>query len=76
MIVICRVTPHVGVWIETTNMDEVKGKAGVTPHVGVWIETIEDLPIMRFHKVTPHVGVWIETGLLHAPFTKRWSHLM
>ena len=33
------VTPCVGVWIETTNMDEVKGKAGVTPCVGVWIET-------------------------------------
>ena len=33
------VTPHVGVWIETSN-DFVKLLISVvTPHVGVWIET-------------------------------------
>ena len=34
-----RVTPHVGVWIETVTITSVGRRQGVTPHVGVWIET-------------------------------------
>ena len=34
------VTPHVGVWIETTQKRQRNAKPTVTPHVGVWIETI------------------------------------
>ena len=56
-----RVTPHVGVWIETLNTDKQQLENMVTPHVGVWIETmplkLKSLVII----VTPHVGVWIET---------------
>ena len=34
------VTPHVGVWIETSTHRLVEhGRPRVTPHVGVWIET-------------------------------------
>ena len=33
------VTPYVGVWIETDNMDKIKTYVIVTPYVGVWIET-------------------------------------
>ena len=37
------VTPHVGVWIETSSLYAFSNSAAVTPHVGVWIETIHDL---------------------------------
>ena len=33
------VTPHVGVWIETSLSQLVTHAWAVTPHVGVWIET-------------------------------------
>ena len=33
------VTPHVGVWIETTPRKPKRLANSVTPHVGVWIET-------------------------------------
>ena len=33
------VTPHVGVWIETSVISSFRTEEGVTPHVGVWIET-------------------------------------
>ena len=33
------VTPHVGVWIETTIVVDDLFHFAVTPHVGVWIET-------------------------------------
>ena len=33
------VTPHVGVWIETSQTSFLTRKPNVTPHVGVWIET-------------------------------------
>ena len=56
-----KVTPHVGVWIETIK-DIICDCGGlVTPHVGVWIETTSlSIPIPHT-RVTPHVGVWIET---------------
>ena len=34
------VTPHVGVWIETSNGKPRIQHHKVTPHVGVWIETV------------------------------------
>ena len=34
------VTPHVGVWIETSASLILHSLALVTPHVGVWIETV------------------------------------
>ena len=34
-----KVTPHVGVWIETIERFDSLVKIAVTPHVGVWIET-------------------------------------
>ena len=35
------VTPHVGVWIETSTVLIVFAHTEVTPHVGVWIETLQ-----------------------------------
>ena len=35
-----KVTPHVGVWIETANGTWDTDQLMVTPHVGVWIETL------------------------------------
>ena len=34
-----RVTPYVGVWIETKGIRISKRTGKVTPYVGVWIET-------------------------------------
>ncbi len=34
-----KVTPHVGVWIETIKLAIIRKDYEVTPHVGVWIET-------------------------------------
>ncbi len=34
-----QVTPHAGVWIETTQHISMPSKDFVTPHAGVWIET-------------------------------------
>ena len=36
---IIKVTPFVGVWIETSACLNYAQKEGVTPFVGVWIET-------------------------------------
>ena len=36
---LAKVTPHVGVWIETIITASLKWNPPVTPHVGVWIET-------------------------------------
>ena len=56
-----RVTPFVGVWIETNSLPQLSHFTKVTPFVGVWIETRQNqLPIVK-HRVTPFVGVWIET---------------
>ena len=57
------VTPHVGVWIETSSLLIITAWIGVTPHVGVWIETRLRSSSSRRASVTPHVGVWIETFL-------------
>ena len=56
-----RVTPFVGVWIETGALSPLCPTHIVTPFVGVWIET--DVPMQERWRtmVTPFVGVWIET---------------
>ena len=59
-----RVTPYVGVWIETFDHILNRGVDGVTPYVGVWIETLLSNWIMPTSWVTPYVGVWIETSAL------------
>ena len=56
-----KVTPHVGVWIETLNVPQNYRAQIVTPHVGVWIETKIKQRRSIHNGVTPHVGVWIET---------------
>ena len=39
-----KVTPFVGVWIETIAIRKSKVNMSVTPFVGVWIETVKPLP--------------------------------
>ena len=56
-----KVTPYVGVWIETVRERPEAGGTAVTPYVGVWIETLEIVPPESMFTVTPYVGVWIET---------------
>ena len=58
-----RVTPFVGVWIETTVIKSMMHTAIVTPFVGVWIETCRSYLDIRGKAVTPFVGVWIETKI-------------
>ena len=57
-----KVTPFVGVWIETSEGSSASPRQPVTPFVGVWIETrIETGRLQKVSGVTPFVGVWIET---------------
>ena len=59
-----RVTPFVGVWIETFEGYSSGMQCMVTPFVGVWIETFEGYPSGMQCMVTPFVGVWIETSII------------
>ena len=59
-----RVTPFVGVWIETSRARKRRKQYLVTPFVGVWIETVWRDCKKRHYRVTPFVGVWIETTFL------------
>ena len=61
------VTPHVGVWIETSASHLFTRLTSVTPHVGVWIETPYSEKQYLTNTVTPHVGVWIETNVQATP---------
>ena len=70
------VTPHVGVWIETSDEMYSRGYTGVTPHVGVWIETLTRRRSPKHFEVTPHVGVWIETDFMALDAYPVVSHLM
>ena len=48
-----KVTPFVGVWIETENLAANVGGTKVTPFVGVWIETMQDrLDAVKFQSHT------------------------
>ena len=60
-----RVTPHTGVWIETSIASIVSSESRVTPHTGVWIETDFRNYAELKPTVTPHTGVWIETEDVH-----------
>ena len=55
------VTPCVGVWIETRQIEDLQHQLQVTPCVGVWIETETYCLPGGIIWVTPCVGVWIET---------------
>ena len=55
-----KVTPFVGVWIETPHCLHHHHKESVTPFVGVWIETYKNEQGFICYSVTPFVGVWIE----------------
>ena len=58
-----KVTPHVGVWIETVNSVTLFRAYVSLP---MW-ECGLKLPLAamaELSRVTPHVGVWIETGFL------------
>ena len=56
-----KVTPCVGVWIETIAALLNACAEIVTPCVGVWIETKIERASRIIYLVTPCVGVWIET---------------
>ena len=57
-----KVTPFVGVWIETGRLEPACCGSQVTPFVGVWIETAFCHVAVSYGSVTPFVGVWIETS--------------
>ena len=59
-----KVTPCVGVWIETKRSVGEQLVIPVTPCVGVWIETLNSIDVRSSTLVTPCVGVWIETSIL------------
>ena len=64
-----RVTPYVGVWIETYLIRLIRK---IRWSLLMWVcgfILVTDLCILLEHAVTPYVGVWIETGAnAGAPF--------
>ena len=60
---VTKVTPYVGVWIETFKSWKQCDERAVTPYVGVWIETTITSSFAASTIVTPYVGVWIETSM-------------
>ena len=55
------VTPFVGVWIETYNLNVLKRRVVSHPS---WVCGLKLKKVFRVHRsspVTPFVGVWIET---------------
>ena len=69
-----RVTPFVGVWIETKCAPPIPDKIKVTPFVGVWIETFGMKNGGEYKGVTPFVGVWIETKQQNPKAMEKKSH--
>ena len=57
-----KVTPCMGVWIETDVEVFRILWCHVTPCMGVWIETIGNRAELSITGVTPCMGVWIETS--------------
>jgi len=47
-----KVTPHTGVWIETSKIHIIATLRAVTPHTGVWIET--ELAALLFPSTISH----------------------
>ena len=47
------VTPHAGVWIETTTTEININGNNVTPHAGVWIETVGKVLYDVYYKSLP-----------------------
>ena len=56
------VTPHVGVWIETTVIMDEFSQATSLPTWECGLKLTGVLHSAGGTHVTPHVGVWIETG--------------
>ena len=54
------VAPHVGAWIEITDIEFYLPSPLVAPHVGAWIEILTSLKKYVIIRVAPHVGAWIE----------------
>ena len=56
-----KVTPFVGVWIETAKINRDIFALMVTPFVGVWIETCQ---LLGYHHITQSHPSWV-CGLKH-----------
>ena len=69
-----RVTPCMGVWIETVFWNYKDKAEIVTPCMGVWIETVTEFISVISKRVTPCMGVWIETTQRKTWRLKNESH--
>ena len=54
------VAPHMGAWIEISQMDTYEAVRLVAPHMGAWIEISTYIPACTSSPVAPHMGAWIE----------------
>ena len=75
-IVLLRVTPCVGVWIETGDQANTRDDAGSHP---AWVCGLKQSNRARGLSslwVTPCVGVWIETVLSSTAFVPKNSHTL
>ena len=61
-LVLQKVAPHTGAWIETSSYCRYDYYAIVAPHTGAWIETSIKTKRLLLSLVAPHTGAWIETA--------------
>ena len=62
-LMVIKVAPHAGAWIEIYIIFVSVGSLSVAPHAGAWIEIRESLSIVAGITVAPHAGAWIEIML-------------
>ena len=67
------VTPHAGVWIETTCSGRCGFRTLSLPTRECGLKHPVKTYIVNDTEVTPHAGVWIETAALHLLFLLRPS---
>ena len=60
-LILTRVAPRAGAWIETFHDWLLKHKKIVAPRAGAWIETIIYYMNGTTDYVAPRAGAWIET---------------
>ena len=63
-LVLFKVAPCVGAWIETLLTSKTSASSTVAPCVGAWIETLKKFLEPLQSDVAPCVGAWIETKVL------------
>ncbi len=69
-----QVTPHTGVWIETSSFWMRSARSAVTPHTGVWIETLKEGVLNAVTKSPPIRGCGLKLLTTLPPILRAFRH--